>query len=295
MFLARDYRAEEIFTREDLSSAQQMFGSITEDFMRTKVLPRADEIYSKDWSVTRELLLKAGDLDLLRVDIPEEYGGLGLDKVSSAFVGEKIGIFPSFAGSLGAHTTIGTLPLVYFGTPAQKEKYLPRLASGEMVAAFCLTEPGSGSDALAARTRDRNIRNDSAEARGDGDPLLRRRLDGVPHARRHGSRDRSGRRRAEDDRVVRGRVQHQQGVDERVARVRRRRGSTGVRRLRLFEGVSGRARVPRRAYHAAVRGDERNQSPDHPHASAQSAAERRCEWPARAREEPHIEGVGQGR
>ncbi|PYQ31715.1 MAG: acyl-CoA dehydrogenase [Acidobacteria bacterium] len=153
MFLARDYRAEEIFTREDLSSAQQMFGSITEDFMRTKVLPRADEIYSKDWSVTRELLLKAGDLDLLRVDIPEEYGGLGLDKVSSAFVGEKIGIFPSFAGSLGAHTTIGTLPLVYFGTPAQKEKYLPRLASGEMVAAFCLTEPGSGSDALAARTR----------------------------------------------------------------------------------------------------------------------------------------------
>src|ERR1044071_9128164 len=153
MFLARDYEPEEIFTREDLSSAQQMFGSITEDFMRTEVLPRAEQIYSKDWSVTRELLLKAGDLDLLRVDIPEEYGGLGLDKVSSAFVGEKIGIFPSFAGSLGAHTTIGTLPLVYFGTDAQKEKYLPRLASGEMVAAFCLTEPGSGSDALAARTR----------------------------------------------------------------------------------------------------------------------------------------------
>jgi alkylation response protein AidB-like acyl-CoA dehydrogenase len=153
MFLARDYEPEEIFTREDLSSAQQMFGSITEDFMRTEVLPRAEQIYSKDWSVTRELLLKAGELDLLRVDIPEEYGGLGLDKVSSAFVGEKIGIFPSFAGSLGAHTTIGTLPLVYFGTDAQKEKYLPRLASGEMIAAFCLTEPGSGSDALAARTR----------------------------------------------------------------------------------------------------------------------------------------------
>ncbi|HJQ35652.1 MAG TPA: acyl-CoA dehydrogenase family protein [Thermoanaerobaculia bacterium] len=152
-FLNHDFAPSEIFTREDLSPAQQMFGAIAEDFMRTEVLPREAEIYSKDWNVTRELLLKAGDLDLLRVDIPEEYGGLGLDKVSSAFLGEKIGIMPSFAGSLGAHTTIGTLPLVYFGTDAQKEKYLPRLASGEMVAAFCLTEPGSGSDALAARTR----------------------------------------------------------------------------------------------------------------------------------------------
>jgi alkylation response protein AidB-like acyl-CoA dehydrogenase len=152
-FLTHDFSSEAIFTREDLSSAQQMFGAIAEDFMRTEVLPREAEIYAKHWHVTRELLLKAGDLDLLRIDIPEEYGGLGLDKVSSAFLGEKIGVMPSFAGSLGAHTTIGTLPLVYFGTPEQKERYLPKLASGEMVAAFCLTEPGSGSDALAARTR----------------------------------------------------------------------------------------------------------------------------------------------
>jgi alkylation response protein AidB-like acyl-CoA dehydrogenase len=152
-FLNHEFSASEIFTREDLSSAQQMFGSIAEDFMRTEVLPREEAIYSKDWSVTRELLRIAGELDLLRIDIPEAYGGLGLDKVSSAFLGEKIGTFPSFAGSLGAHTTIGTLPLVYFGTPEQKERYLPKLASGEMVAAFCLTEPGSGSDALAARTR----------------------------------------------------------------------------------------------------------------------------------------------
>jgi len=142
-----------IFTREDLTPAQQMFGRIAEDFMRTEVFPCADRIYAKDWELTRELLRKAGELDLLRVDIPEAYGGLGLDKVSSAYVGEKIGAMPSFAGSLGAHTTIGTLPLVYFGTPEQKERYLPRLASGEMIAAFCLTEPGAGSDALAARTR----------------------------------------------------------------------------------------------------------------------------------------------
>src|SRR5215510_10017881 len=150
-FLTHDSTAAEIFTREDLSPAQKMLGQSAAEFMRLEVLPREKEIYAKDWELTRELLRKAGDLDLLRVDIPEAYGGLNLDKVSSAYLGEQIGIMPSFAGSLGAHTTIGTLPLVYFGTDAQKERYLSRLASGEWVAAFALTEPGSGSDALAAR------------------------------------------------------------------------------------------------------------------------------------------------
>ncbi len=153
VFLDATVTADQVFTREDLSSAQQMFGRIAEDFMRTEVLPREKEIYAKDWPLTRELLLKAGELDLLRVDIPEAYGGLGLDKVSSAYVGEKIGIMPSFAGSLGAHTAIGTLPIVYFGNADQKARYLPRLASGEMIGAYALTEPGSGSDALAARTK----------------------------------------------------------------------------------------------------------------------------------------------
>ncbi len=152
-FLRREASAEEVFTREDLSRAQQMFGQIAADFMRTEVLPRADEIYNKDWALTRELLLKAGELDLLRVDIPEAYGGLGLDKVSSAYVGEQIGVMPSFAGSLGAHTTIGTLPIVYFGNSDQKARYLPKLASGEWIGAYALTEPGSGSDALAAQAK----------------------------------------------------------------------------------------------------------------------------------------------
>jgi alkylation response protein AidB-like acyl-CoA dehydrogenase len=152
-FLNTTVTADQVFTREDLSGAQQMFGRIAEDFMRTEVLPREKEIYAKDWPLTRELLLKAGELDLLRVDIPEAYGGLGLDKVSSAYVGEQIGIMPSFAGSLGAHTAIGTLPIVYFGNAEQKARYLPRLASGEMIGAYALTEPGSGSDALAARTK----------------------------------------------------------------------------------------------------------------------------------------------
>jgi alkylation response protein AidB-like acyl-CoA dehydrogenase len=152
-FLLADAEPSEVFTREDLSPAQRMFGRVAEDFMRAEVLPRDAEIHAKDWALTRELLVKAADLDLLRVDIPEAYGGLGLDKVSSAYVGEKIGVVPSFAGSLGAHTGIGTLPLVYFGTEEQKARYLPRLASGELVAAYALTEPGSGSDARAARTR----------------------------------------------------------------------------------------------------------------------------------------------
>jgi alkylation response protein AidB-like acyl-CoA dehydrogenase len=152
-FLSWDAAPADVFTREDLTPAQQMFGRIAEDFMRTEVIPRDAEIHAKDWPLTRELLSKAADLDLLRVDIPEAYGGLGLDKVSSAFVGEKIGVVPSFAGSLGAHTGIGTLPLVYFGTEEQKARYLPRLASGEWVAAYALTEPGSGSDARAARTK----------------------------------------------------------------------------------------------------------------------------------------------
>jgi len=143
----------ETFTPEDLSPAQQMFGRIAEEFMRTEVLPRAEQIYAKDWAVVRQLMRRAGELDLLRIDIPEAWDGLGLDKVSSAYVGEKIGIMPSFASTLGSHTTIGTLPLVYFGTAEQKQRYLPRLAGGEWIAAFALTEPEAGSDALAARTR----------------------------------------------------------------------------------------------------------------------------------------------
>lgn len=152
-FIYEDRSPEEIFTREDISEEQRMFAAVADEFMRKEVLTRAEQIYAKDWPLTRELLIKAGELDLLRIDIPEDYGGLGLDKVSSAFVGEQIAVMPSFGASLGAHTTIGTLPIVYFGTPEQREKYLPKLATGEWIAAYCLTEPGSGSDALAAKTK----------------------------------------------------------------------------------------------------------------------------------------------
>lgn len=152
-FLFEDRYPAEVFTREDISEEQQMFARVAEEFMRKEVLTREEQIYAKDWAVTRQLLLKAGELDLLRIDIPEAYGGLGLDKVSSAYVGEVISLLPSFGASLGAHTTIGTLPIVYFGNAEQRAKYLPKLATGELIAAYCLTEPAAGSDALSAKTK----------------------------------------------------------------------------------------------------------------------------------------------
>ncbi len=152
-FLFAETNAAQVFTREDLTKQQRMIGEVTSEFMRREVLPRADEIYGKKWQVTRDLLRQAGDLDLLRIDIPEKFGGLGLDKVSSAYVGEQISLMPSFGASLGAHTAIGTFPILFFGTDAQREKYLPKIASGEWVSAYCLTEPDSGSDALAAKTK----------------------------------------------------------------------------------------------------------------------------------------------
>src|SRR5262245_41516402 len=151
-FLTTTARPDEMFIREDLSEEQRMFGRTAAEFMHQEVLPVAERLYQHDWDLTRQLMRKAADLDLLRLEIPTEYGGLGLDLISAAYVGEQIAVNPSFGGSLGAHTSIGTLPLVYFGTAEQKARYLPRLSSGEMVAAYALTEPQSGSDALAART-----------------------------------------------------------------------------------------------------------------------------------------------
>ena len=141
-----------MFVREDLSDEQRLFGQTASEFMQKEVLPVVQRLYEHDWALTRELLKKASELDLLRLEIPPAYGGLGLDLISASYVGEQIAINPSFGGSLGAHTSIGTLPLVYFGTDEQKARYLPRLASGELIGAYALTEPQSGSDALAART-----------------------------------------------------------------------------------------------------------------------------------------------
>ena len=151
-FLVAESTPDAVFTREDLSDEQLLFGKAAEEFMRTEVIPREADLYAHDWELTRELIRKAADRDLTRLEIPEAYGGLGLDKVSTACVGEQLSLVPSFAGSLGAHTSIGTLPIVYFGNADQRARYLPGLASGQLVGAFALTEPEAGSDALAART-----------------------------------------------------------------------------------------------------------------------------------------------
>ena len=152
-FLIEDRAPEEIFTAEDISDEQRMFARTAEEFLRKEVIPREDAIYAKDYAVHRELMQKAGELGLLSIDIPEKHGGLGLHKVSSAVVGEQFALQASFAGTQSSHVNIGTLPIVFFGTEEQKQKYLPKLASGEWIGAYALTEPQSGSDALAAKTK----------------------------------------------------------------------------------------------------------------------------------------------
>jgi alkylation response protein AidB-like acyl-CoA dehydrogenase len=151
-FLTTSVEPRDVFTREELTDEQRLFGQTAAEFMRNEVLPNEGRLFAHDWDFVRTLLRKAADLDLLRLEIPEAYGGLGLSKISAAYVGEQIAASPSFAGSIGSHTSIGTLPTVYFGNEAQKAKYLPKLASAEMLGAYALTEPQSGSDALAAKT-----------------------------------------------------------------------------------------------------------------------------------------------
>ena len=123
-----------------------MIAETTREFVDNEVRPRTDELEKHDWQLARELIRKASDLGLVSANIPEEYGGLGLDQTSSALVGEGVGRSASFATTLGAQSGIGLLPIIYFGTEAAKKKYLPKIASGELVTAYALTEAGSGSD-----------------------------------------------------------------------------------------------------------------------------------------------------
>lgn len=139
-----------IFVPEDFGEEQRLIAKTTEDFVRHEVWPRLDEIENQVTGVSAGLMLAAGELGLLMADIPSAYGGLGLDKATSALITEKMGMAGSFSVTHAAHTGIATLPIVFFGTQAQKEKYLPGLAEGK-IGAYCLTEPGSGSDALAAK------------------------------------------------------------------------------------------------------------------------------------------------
>lgn len=152
-FLIEDLLPEDVFTPEDLSHEQRQIAETTESFAEDRILPSVREIEAKNFEVTRTLMREAGELGLLGVDVPEEYGGLELDKVTSALIADKIGVCGSFAVTFSAHVGIGTLPLVWYGTAQQKEKYLPKLASGEWIAAYALSESSAGSDAMNIRTR----------------------------------------------------------------------------------------------------------------------------------------------
>ncbi len=150
-FLIADRTPDEVFTPEDFTEEHRMIAATTRQFIDNEVIPHIDELEKHDWKLARELVRKAADLGLIGANIPEEYGGLGLDQTSGALVGENIGRCASFATTLGAESGIGLLPIIYFGTEAAKEKYLPRIASGELITAYALTEAGSGSDAMAAK------------------------------------------------------------------------------------------------------------------------------------------------
>ncbi len=150
-FLIEERTPEEIFTPEDFTEEHRMIAETTRQFVDNEVMPHIDELEKHDWKLARELVKKAADLGLIGANIPEEYGGLGLDQTSGALVGENIGRSASFATTLGAESGIGLLPIIYFGTEAAKQKYLAKVANGDIITAYALTESGSGSDAMAAK------------------------------------------------------------------------------------------------------------------------------------------------
>ena len=151
---------DDVFVLEDFGEEARAMARTAQEFVEREVLPRLGEIEEKKHGVVPDLLRRAGEIGLLAIEVPEAYGGLGLDKSTALLVSERAAKLGSFSISWGAHTGIGTLPIVYYGTEAQKRHYLPKLASGEWLAAYALTEPGSGSDALAAAT---SARRDGAQ------------------------------------------------------------------------------------------------------------------------------------
>ncbi|MCT1904399.1 acyl-CoA dehydrogenase family protein [Oceanobacillus sojae] len=150
-FLVEDISGEDIITPEDFTDEHKMIAKTTEDFVLGEVVPKIDNLENHEFEHSVKLLKKAGELGLLGADVPEAYGGLALDKISSSLITEKFSRAGGFSITHGAHVGIGSLPIVFFGNEDQKEKYLPKLATGELIAAYALTEPSSGSDALGAK------------------------------------------------------------------------------------------------------------------------------------------------
>jgi alkylation response protein AidB-like acyl-CoA dehydrogenase len=152
-FLLETPQASDVFTPADLTDDQKLIGQTAEEFVVKEVLPVVKELENKKPGLMPELVKKGGEVGLMGGGVPEEYGGAGLDKIATTVLTEKLSIYGGFAVTHGAHAGIGTLPIVYFGTEAQKKKYLPKLATGEWIGAYCLSEPQAGSDAQNSLTR----------------------------------------------------------------------------------------------------------------------------------------------
>jgi butyryl-CoA dehydrogenase len=152
-FLIDCCRSEDVFTPADLTDDQRLIGQTAEEFVVNEVLPHVERLEHKEEGLMASLLKKAGELGLTGGVVPEEYGGAGLDKISTTVLAEKLAHYAGFAVSHGGHAGIGTVPIVYFGTEEQKKKYLPRIASAELLSCYCLSEPQAGSDAANALTR----------------------------------------------------------------------------------------------------------------------------------------------
>ncbi len=152
-FLLESPQPGDVFTPADLTDDQRLIGQTAEEFVLKEVLPLAKDLENKKPGLMAELVKKGGEVGLMGGGVPEEFGGAGLDKISTTVLTEKLSIYGGFAVTHGAHAGIGTLPIVYFGTDAQKKKYLPKLATGEWIGAYCLSEPQAGSDAQNSLTR----------------------------------------------------------------------------------------------------------------------------------------------
>jgi len=152
-FLLESRTTAEVFTPEDINEEQRQIAATAAQFAREEILPNSAAIESKQPGVLAGLMRKAGELGFVSVDIPEEYGGMGMDKIASTLVTDHLSMLASFSTAFGSHVGIATLPLVWYGTEEQKQRYLPKLGSGEWIGGYGLSEASSGSDAMHIRTR----------------------------------------------------------------------------------------------------------------------------------------------
>jgi alkylation response protein AidB-like acyl-CoA dehydrogenase len=166
-WLVAETPAGDIFTPERLSAEHRLIEQTAAEFMANEVAPALADLEKKDWAKARALVARAGELGLIGVDTPEKFGGVGLDKAASIVVGEAVGEIASFATTFGAQTGLAIIPVLCFGTPEQQQRYLPKIVSGETIGAYCLSESGSGSDALSARTKATKLADGSWSLTGE--------------------------------------------------------------------------------------------------------------------------------